>query len=616
MGGQPPNYAEVMTYATDAWNPAKIGKAPDSAEWRAPIQVATTQADTPPVRGQFRRTSGDLDLLAFGFTWAEVLKGNTPEWELTDEEYSEVKKVFGQLGRHVPIEIKLFTDGRDLERDLLKHSFQSSENWRKKSQYYAPNAWKFIQTVHAIWKRNTDERNDSESDSVDLWLAENIEFADASDYKTEVKYKNVNGKQVKYVEGKQCDSALIIYKKVEAAKAIHLMESARSDLHPRSAFNLMSKLQLVCQRSGENPPRLKWMLDVLKARYLRKTITPDASKEVLLKNYLNAMLVAFDIFEHIQAVCRYHHNNFIDSFLKNLLAKPLWWHHRYEQECAKLINFDESARNIAKFADIVYTGTKDATLNEIWNNLKKSNAVAKFEVDSLNLVALVRNKFQAEKNARQLSLAAATATAVAIATAGAGDSDEDVGFNEPNDIEDEYEMNDVEDSAARIARLRDEHRAKHVASTIRDSCILQVRPKDGAGWATVYSSEFVQYRFGQLSNSECVWHMYDAGLDAVPNTPERQNAATCPCLGDNPVIKLFYEAACAAASTPFDICIMPDSKCKSNGPLFRQSLSSAARSKVDDLAINFNEDSYIEATGQKRGKLHLKETVNFSATGV
>ena len=85
VDGQPPNYVEVMTYATDAWNPAKIGKAPGSAEWRAPIQVATTQADTPPVRGQFRRTSGDLDLLAFGFAWVEVLKGNTPEWELTAE---------------------------------------------------------------------------------------------------------------------------------------------------------------------------------------------------------------------------------------------------------------------------------------------------------------------------------------------------------------------------------------------------------------------------------------------------------------------------------------------------------------------------------------------------
>ena len=277
---------------------ARIAAA--AISFKEPVGIAVLGESPGPI-GPWRRLSLDLQTYGLIVVWVGLLRQKHH-----DAETLAKLAALNQLALHCPMDFYYFSVSEDLEKDLLKKSFEIMESYRKKEEIHAPGGWQVCCLFAAARELQTKEfisgsppgdakKGGKEDGGVAVVeFFHDVEFAETSEY------KKLDKKM-----GKDC---LLVYERVTKAGLATLMSSTWVRLGHKNALDTMTGLVKISQRmasattSGSQPELLCKMQFVLEYLYVRM-VAGSLDRKIAtrpLNNFLSVPLMVLKLIDHIK----------------------------------------------------------------------------------------------------------------------------------------------------------------------------------------------------------------------------------------------------------------------------------------------------------------------------
>ena len=294
---------------------ARIAAA--AISFKEPVGIAVLGESPGPI-GQWRRLSLDLQTFGLIVVWADLLRQKP-----YDAETLAKLTALSQLARHCPMNFYHFGVSENLEKDMVKKSFEIMESYRKKEEVHAPGGWQVCCLFAAARELQTKEfisgspPGDAKKGGKEDGGVAVVEFFHDFEFAETSEYKKLDKKM-----GKDC---LLVYERVTKAGLATLMSSTWVRRGHKNALDTMTGLVKISQRmasattSNSQPELLQKMRFVMEYLYVRMVAgTLDSQIGTRpLNNFLVVPLTALKLMDYMKLHFPYSRNiekNHLDKF--------------------------------------------------------------------------------------------------------------------------------------------------------------------------------------------------------------------------------------------------------------------------------------------------------------
>ena len=255
----------------------------------------------------------------------------------------------------------------NIERAYFAKAFQEIEDVKIRSEEDGSVAWDICRSYDRVRQDNERLYGDRSPQAVHKYLAQEITFAAGSgDYACRETDKNHKG----------AADTLLAFDKVMGAECDYILQTARHKHGTRSVLTQLSKLVILCQRSGADLRKVRWMICWCHHRMIEGSLARDCPASELRNKVLPVGLLTYEMINEFTSGIVYPKNpdesDSLDSiWVRAASANPLWTAHARsgkDRDLGNLIDLTNSAKSIVKWFESLCRGEDDGALREMVEN--------------------------------------------------------------------------------------------------------------------------------------------------------------------------------------------------------------------------------------------------------